>query len=162
MKSALKERWARDLFQKRGRGGQSFPLVVSTSSEGSSLGHRVHSKMLLFRILLKNVILTGWRYDGMLCEAKDLQCGAMWECPILLELNQVPLRPSSQSKEALDELSKSFHNLAAFREPANGDSAKSASVVAANDPRDASEVGRFLSETAFGISHLFLGSNIRI
>lgn len=78
----------------------------------------------------------GWRYDGMLCEADDLNYGAMWECPLLIELNTIPTHPGRQSQDAVDELSNSFHNLSAFWENSKNDSAKSRSVIAANDPRD--------------------------
>lgn len=36
---------------------------------------------------------TGWRYDGLLCEADNTDTGAMWECPLLFELEK---RPDSQ------------------------------------------------------------------
>ena len=41
----------------------------------------------------------GWRYDGMLCLADTPDTGAMWECPLLLELQQVPpdVRPAGLS-----------------------------------------------------------------
>jgi len=41
----------------------------------------------------------GWRYDGMLCLADTPDTGAMWECPLLLELQQLPadMRPAGLS-----------------------------------------------------------------
>ena len=81
-----------------------------------------------------------WRYDGMLCEADTLEFGAMWECPLLIELNTIPIHPGQQSKAAVKELADSFNNLRAFMDINNGDSAKSPQVVAANDPRDASQM----------------------
>lgn len=75
----------------------------------------------------------------MLCESHDQNCGAMWECPLLLELNTVPANPGRQSQDAVNELSKSFNNMRAFQEASNSDTAKSASAIAANDPRDASK-----------------------
>eukprot|EP01025_Chloroclados_australasicus_P023229 TRINITY_DN2361_c0_g1_i10.p1 TRINITY_DN2361_c0_g1~~TRINITY_DN2361_c0_g1_i10.p1 ORF type:complete len:714 (+),score=91.50 TRINITY_DN2361_c0_g1_i10:95-2143(+) len=32
----------------------------------------------------------GWQYDGRLCQGDSSQTGAMWECPILLELQPAP------------------------------------------------------------------------
>ena len=34
--------------------------------------------------------MAGWRFDGMLCEASSMDTGAMWECPLLIELTTVP------------------------------------------------------------------------
>lgn len=31
-----------------------------------------------------------WQYDGMLCGAESIAAGAMWECPLLLELQSIP------------------------------------------------------------------------
>lgn len=76
----------------------------------------------------------------MLCEADDLNYGAMWECPLLIELNSVPTKVGRQSQAAVDQLSNSFHNQAAFFETSNGDSAKSNQTIAANDPRDSTQV----------------------
>ena len=78
----------------------------------------------------------------MLCEADNTDYGAMWECPILVELNHISQHPGRQSEAAISELSKSFNNMDAFSERVNGDSAKSQSVIAANDPKDAALVSR--------------------
>ncbi|GMH32623.1 hypothetical protein BSKO_00457 [Bryopsis sp. KO-2023] len=32
-------------------------------------------------------VLSGWRYDGMLCKAKSMATGLMWECPLLADLS---------------------------------------------------------------------------
>ena len=39
----------------------------------------------------------GWRYDGLLCEADNTDTGAMWECPLLFELEKRPDGASRQS-----------------------------------------------------------------
>lgn len=38
----------------------------------------------------------GWHFDGMLCEADNTETGAMWECPLLMELRQTQQKPSAQ------------------------------------------------------------------
>lgn len=48
----------------------------------------------------------------MLCTARDLDTGAMWECPLLIQLNEAP-KPASSSVQALGE---AYNNISAFRE----------------------------------------------
>lgn len=79
----------------------------------------------------------------MLCEAEDLDTGAMWECPLLIELNSVPQRSKRQSQEAMRALGDAFHNMSAFNERTQGDTAKSPAAAAANDPMDYSKVSLF-------------------
>lgn len=55
---------------------------------------------------------TGWRYDGLLCEAEDLDTGAMWECPLLIELNKKPETSSRWLKSTMRALS----NISPFRD----------------------------------------------
>ena len=98
----------------------------------------------------------------MLCEADTLEFGAMWECPLLIELNTIPIHPGQQSKAAVKELADSFNNLRAFMDINNGDSAKSPQVVAANDPRDASQMVKFILNSNLVSCHTgFLNSNLR-
>ena len=47
--------------------------------------------------------VTGWRYDGLLCEADNTDCGAMWECPLLFELERRPNAAGPQAPAHLDE-----------------------------------------------------------
>lgn len=35
------------------------------------------------------VVFAEWHYDGMLCGAETTDTGAMWECPLLLELQNL-------------------------------------------------------------------------
>ena len=76
----------------------------------------------------------------MLCEAEDLDTGAMWECPLLIQLNRVPQQSRRQSEEAMRSLGDAFHNISAFNESTQDDTAKSPSAAAANDPADYSKV----------------------
>ncbi len=76
----------------------------------------------------------------MLCEAEDLDTGAMWECPLLIQLNIVPQQSHRQSEDAMRALGEAFHNMSAFSEKTQGDTAKSPAAAAANDPRDYSKV----------------------
>lgn len=48
----------------------------------------------------------GWRYDGMLCEADNTETGAMWECPLLLELTQTQpnAKPSAQTTGGIQSI----------------------------------------------------------
>ena len=46
----------------------------------------------------------GWRFESMLCEADDVDTGAMWECPLLLELQQAPLQPRRTSVSGVGTL----------------------------------------------------------
>lgn len=48
---------------------------------------QVEKDILMFRAL------AGWRFEGMLCEADDIDTGAMWECPLLVALPRVPDGP---------------------------------------------------------------------
>lgn len=84
--------------------------------------------------------LSGWRFDGMLCEAEDLDTGAMWECPLLIQLNRVPTVSRQASTDTMEALGQAFHNLSAFGEETQADSAKSPDAAAANDPKDSSKV----------------------
>lgn len=59
-------------------------------------------------------INTGWRYDGMLCQADNVETGAMWECPLLLELTQTEAKPkpSEQSTGGIQSINDSHTQLA--------------------------------------------------
>lgn len=66
-----------------------------------------------------------WEYDGMLCVADTTDTGAMWECPLLLELQELPdsVRPCGLGRRGASSLrsrSESFrccpHLLQATRE----------------------------------------------
>lgn len=35
----------------------------------------------------------GWRFEGLLCEADDIDTGAMWECPLMVALPRLPDGP---------------------------------------------------------------------
>lgn len=70
----------------------------------------------------------GWRFDGMLCQADNTETGAMWECPLLLELTQTqaPPKPSEQSTGGIQSIHDSHTELptpsgkpASFREAHN-------------------------------------------
>ena len=76
----------------------------------------------------------------MLCEAEDLDTGAMWECPLLIQLNSVPQQSKRQSEDAMRALGEAFNNISAFNERIQDDTAKSPSAAAANDPADYSKV----------------------
>ena len=79
------------------------------------------SKSILFA-------LVGWRFDGMLCEADNTETGAMWECPLLLELTQTQASPktSAQTTGGIQSIHDSHTQLptptgkpASFREARN-------------------------------------------
>ena len=76
----------------------------------------------------------------MLCEATDLDSGAMWECPLLIQLNRVPENTQQASNETMQALGEAFNNISAFTEKTQGDFARSPSAAAANDPQDSSKV----------------------
>ena len=64
----------------------------------------------------------GWRYDGMLCEADNVETGAMWECPLLARLEIVPehARPTHSLLSGFKSLSlNSFNNISAFHPKSN-------------------------------------------
>lgn len=72
--------------------------------------------------------LAGWRFDGMLCEANNTETGAMWECPLLLELTQTQASPkaSAQTTGGIQSIHDSHTQLptptgkpASFREARN-------------------------------------------
>ena len=46
----------------------------------------------------------GWRYESMLCEADNVDTGVMWECPLLLELQQAPTLPWQHSVRGVGSL----------------------------------------------------------
>lgn len=46
----------------------------------------------------------GWRYESMLCEADNVDTGVMWECPLLLELQQAPSLPWQHSVRGVGSL----------------------------------------------------------
>lgn len=75
----------------------------------------------------------------MLCEAEDLSTGAMWECPLLIELNTVSPNSSRASEDTMQALGEAFHNMSAYSEHTQTDSAKSVFAAAANDPVDSSK-----------------------
>lgn len=65
----------------------------------------------------EDVLCAGWRYDGMLCEADTIEAGAMWECPLLARLTNVPehARPAHSLLSGFRSLSlNSFNNISAF------------------------------------------------
>ena len=76
----------------------------------------------------------------MLCEAENLDSGAMWECPLLIQLNRVSDNSERGSKEAMQALGEAFNNITAFTEDTQADSARSPSAAAANDPVHSSQV----------------------
>ena len=55
--------------------------------------------------------MAGWRYDGMLCEADNTETGAMWECPLLLELTQTQ-KASNQTTGGIQSIRDSHTQLA--------------------------------------------------
>lgn len=57
--------------------------------------------------------LAGWRFDGMLCEADNTETGAMWECPLLLELTQSQpnTKPSAQATGGIQSIHDSHTQL---------------------------------------------------
>ena len=67
----------------------------------------------------------------MLCEASTLDTGAMWECPLLIELNYVP---ESTGKATKRTLGQSLNNISVFREHGDGDGGMSPAAAIANDP----------------------------
>ena len=94
---------------------------------------------------------TGWRFDGMLCEADNTETGAMWECPLLLELTQTQASPklNEQSTGGIQSIHDSHTELptpsgkpSSFREARN--------VGGQTDKAVESEPGNFLE--SFGRS----------
>ena len=71
-------------------------------------GNTNHPVVSCQEAVLKHVVCAGWRYDGLLCEADNTDTGAMWECPLLFELEK---RPDSQPH--LDERQVAAHSSAA-------------------------------------------------
>jgi sucrose-6-phosphate hydrolase SacC (GH32 family) len=60
-------------------------------------------------------LIAEWEYDGMLCVAANTDTGAMWECPLLLELQELPdvLRPLGLGRRGCSSLrsrSESFRS----------------------------------------------------
>lgn len=124
-------------------------LTPGRSPKASHVGNRESKRdQIHLRIAegcgFTGICSVGWRYDGMLCEAEDLDTGAMWECPLLIQLNRVPQHAHRQSEEAMRALGEKFHNLSAFSERTQEDTAKSPSAVAANDPSDYSKASFWL------------------
>ena len=79
---------------------------------------------------LKSILfaLAGWRFDGMLCEADNTETGAMWECPLLLELTQTQANPKAPAQatggiqsihDSHTQLSTPTGKPASFREARN-------------------------------------------
>ena len=58
--------------------------------------HYLLSQLRCLKSML--VALAGWRFDGMLCEADNTETGAMWECPLLLELTQTQANPKAAAQ----------------------------------------------------------------
>ncbi len=62
----------------------------------------------------------------MLCEADNTETGAMWECPLLLELTQTQAKPSGQTTGGIQSIHDSHTQLptptgkpASFRDARN-------------------------------------------
>lgn len=79
------------IFETKGKSGNGREWGMLIGSGVKNLGGAV----LIYR---STDLLSGWRYDGMLCESDDsTETGAMWECPLLLELTQASEDVTSRS-----------------------------------------------------------------
>lgn len=52
-------------------------------------------------------LLAGWQFEGWLCEAKDVDTGLMWECPLLAPLEWVREAPAARSHSNLQPITES-------------------------------------------------------
>lgn len=101
--------------------------TIQTSSTVALLWpHYIPSQLCCSELIL--FALAGWRFDGMLCEADNTETGAMWECPLLLELTQTQADPkaSAQATGGIQSIHDSHTQLptptgkpASFREARN-------------------------------------------
>ncbi len=88
---------------------------------GMLMGSGIKGKGGSVMIYRSDNLRSGWRYDGMLCEADSVDTGAMWECPLLLALTVVPEEHRRRSAlGSLHSLSNSYNNISAFHPSSNG------------------------------------------
>lgn len=73
--------WRDPFIFETGGNGREWGMLIGTGLKGQGGAAMIYRSKDLH---------SGWRYDGLLCEADNADTGVMWECPILLQLNRQP------------------------------------------------------------------------
>eukprot|EP00891_Asterochloris_glomerata_P002385 jgi/Astpho2/2385/gw1.00044.86.1_t len=77
------------IFEFKGQDGfQEWGMLLGSGIKGQG------GSIMIYR---SSELTGGWRYESMLCEADNVDTGVMWECPLLLELQQAPSLPWQHS-----------------------------------------------------------------
>ncbi|KAL3140314.1 hypothetical protein ABBQ38_004579 [Trebouxia sp. C0009 RCD-2024] len=95
------------IFEIKGKqgNGREWGMLMGSGLKGQG------GAIMIYR---SESLYGGWRYDGMLCQADNVETGAMWECPLLLELTQTETKPklSEQSTGGIQSINDSHTHLA--------------------------------------------------
>ncbi|KAK9810230.1 hypothetical protein WJX72_007025 [[Myrmecia] bisecta] len=93
------------IFEIKGKqgNGHEWGMLMGSGTKGRG------GAVMVYR---SSSLATGWRYDGMLCEADTVDTGAMWECPLLVKLDVRPDHPKPISIGAggLRRVSDGYNN----------------------------------------------------
>lgn len=87
---------------------------------GMLMGSGIKGKGGCVMIYRSDNLRSGWRHDGMLCEADTVDTGTMWECPLLLSLTQVSEEQRRRSAPSGLQPIKAYNNISAFHPSSNG------------------------------------------
>ncbi|DBA96005.1 TPA: hypothetical protein ACH3X1_001510 [Trebouxia sp. C0004] len=79
------------IFEIKGKqgNGREWGMLMGSGLKGQG------GAIMIYR---SESLYGGWRFDGMLCEANNTETGAMWECPLLLELTQTQASPKASAQ----------------------------------------------------------------